>query len=99
MERSRRLAMGALLVAMVPALFASSPATAADHDGSDEHAAARPDAMVNAPSRAARLRATIDADRDVTQPTGEKIEKIPFAVSGVATPSPATGATPEKKER
>lgn len=52
MERSRRLVMGALLVAM-----------------------------------------------DVTQPTGEKIEKIPFAVPGVATPSPATGATPEKKER
>ena len=36
---------------------------------------------------------------DITQPTGEKIEKIPFAVPGVATPSPATGATPEKKER
>ena len=41
MERSRRLAMGALLVAMVPALLASSPATAAEHDGSDEHAAER----------------------------------------------------------
>jgi hypothetical protein len=99
MERSRRLVMGALLVAMVPALLASSPATAAEHDGSDERAAARLDATVNAPSRAARLRATIDADWDVSQPTGEKIEKILFAAPGVATSSLSTGATPEKKER
>jgi hypothetical protein len=35
MERSRRLAMEALLVAMAPALLASSP------DGSDERAAER----------------------------------------------------------
>src|SRR4030095_13802689 len=58
MERSRRLVMGALRVALVPA----------------SRAAARLDAMVNALSKAARLRATIDANWDVTQPTGEKIE-------------------------
>jgi hypothetical protein len=29
----------------------------------------------------------------------EGAEKIPFAVPGAATPSPATGATPEKEER
>ena len=74
MERSRRLVTGALLVAMVPALLASSPATATEHDGPDERAAARLDAMVNALPKATRLRATIDANWDVTQPTGEKIE-------------------------
>jgi hypothetical protein len=58
MERSGRLVMGALLVALVPALLASSPATAAEHDGPDERAAARIDAMANALSKAARLRAT-----------------------------------------
>jgi hypothetical protein len=63
-----------LLVALVSALLASSPATATEHDGPDERAAARIDAMVNALSKATRLRATIDANWDVTQPTGEKIE-------------------------
>jgi hypothetical protein len=62
MERSRRLVMGALLVALVPALLASSPAIATEHGGPDERAAARLDAMVNALAKAARLRATIDAN-------------------------------------
>src|SRR4029450_1402615 len=67
MERSRRLSMGALLVALVPALLASSPATATEHDGPDERAAARLDATVNALSTAARLPATLDAHWDVTR--------------------------------
>jgi hypothetical protein len=32
MEGSRRLVMGALLVALVPTLLASSPATTTEHD-------------------------------------------------------------------
>jgi len=74
MERSRRLVMGALLMALVSALLTSSLASATEHDGPDERAAARIDAMVNALSKTTRLRATIDANWDVTQPTGEKIE-------------------------
>jgi hypothetical protein len=74
MERSGRLVVGALLVALGPALLASPPATAAKEEGPDERAAARLDAMANALSKATRLRATIDASWDVTQPTGEKIE-------------------------
>jgi hypothetical protein len=55
MERSRRLVMGALLVAMVRALLASSPATAAEHDGPDERAAARLDAIQRQDQRAQSL--------------------------------------------
>jgi hypothetical protein len=70
MERSRRLVVGALLAALLSPL----PATAAEQDGPDARAAARLDAMVDALVKATRLRATIDASWDVTQPTGEKIE-------------------------
>jgi hypothetical protein len=74
MERSRRLVVGALLVALGLAPLASPPATATEHEGPDERAAARLDAMAGALAKATRLRATIDASWDVTQPTGEKVE-------------------------
>jgi hypothetical protein len=74
MDRSRRLVVGALLLALGPALLASPLAIAAEEQGADARAAARLDAMADVLSKATRLRAAIDASWDVTQPTGEKIE-------------------------
>lgn len=70
MHRSGHLVAGALLATLLGAL----PAVAAEQEGADERAAARLDAMANALGKATRLRATMDATWDVTQPSGEKIE-------------------------
>src|SRR4029453_15313607 len=96
MERSGRLVMGALLVALVPALLASSPPTPTGEEGPDERAAARIDAMANALSKAARLRATIDANWDVTQPTGEKIEFGETRVMTIRRPDRGRAGAPPR---
>jgi hypothetical protein len=74
MERSRLLVLSAMLVALGCTLWAPLLATAAEDAGSDERAAARLAAMANTLVKAPRLQTTIDANWDVTQPNGEKIE-------------------------
>ena len=74
MERSRLLVLSAMLVALGCTLWAPLLATAAEDAGSDERAAARLAAMANTLAKAPRLQTTIDANWDVTQPSGEKIE-------------------------
>ena len=74
MARSRLLVLSAMLVTLGSTLWAPLLATAADDAGSDERAAARLAAMANTLAKATRLQTTIDANWDVTQPSGEKIE-------------------------
>jgi hypothetical protein len=74
MERSRLLVLSAMLVALSCTMWAPLLATAAEDAGSDERAAARLAAMANTLAKAPRLQTTIDANWDVTQPSGEKIE-------------------------
>jgi hypothetical protein len=74
MERSRLLVLSAMLVTLGSTLWAPLLATAADDAGSDERAAARLAAMASTLAKATRLQTTIDANWDVTQPSGEKIE-------------------------
>jgi hypothetical protein len=73
MERSRLLVLSAMLVTLGSTLWAPLRATA-EEAGSDERAAARLAAMANTLAKAPRLQTTIDANWDVTQPSGEKIE-------------------------
>ena len=73
MARSRLLVLSAMLVALGCTLWAPL-ATAVEEAGSDERAAARLAAMANTLAKAPRLQTTIDANWDVTQPSGEKIE-------------------------